>query len=80
MHGCTRLDACVLVGSVHQLCYWVNERLWGACRAAGKYPKHGRIVVTQLSIGVGIPMTILLLKVRSARHTSHLLVENLPSK
>ncbi|DBA71660.1 TPA: hypothetical protein ACH3X2_001115 [Trebouxia sp. C0005] len=35
---------------------------WIGDKAAAKYPNHGRIVVTQLSIGVGIPMTILLLK------------------
>ncbi len=39
-----------------------KHAFWVACRAAAKYPNHGRIVVTQLSIGVGIPMTILLLK------------------
>ncbi len=39
-----------------------KQAFWDGCRAAAKYPNHGRIVVTQLSIGVGIPMTILLLK------------------
>ena len=39
-----------------------KHAFWHGCRAAAKYPNHGRIVVTQLSIGVGIPMTILLLK------------------
>ena len=45
---------------------------WYLCRAAEKFPNHGRIVVTQLSIGVGIPMTIILLKVHSSAPASTL--------
>ena len=34
------------------------------CRSAALFPNHGRIVVTQFSIGVGIPLTMFLLKAR----------------
>ena len=33
-------------------------------RSAALFPNHGRIVVTQFSIGVGIPLTMFLLKAR----------------
>ncbi len=32
--------------------------------AAKHWPRHGRIAVTQFSVGVGIPFALLLLKVR----------------
>ena len=33
-------------------------------RSAALFPNHGRIMVTQFSIGVGIPLTMFLLKAR----------------
>ena len=32
--------------------------------AAQRWPRHGRVTVCQISVGVGVPLSVLLFKVR----------------